>query len=172
MAATGVRVGELTSITLADIAADGGAVRVSGKGSRERTVFVGNRQLRENLRDYVFDRRLVARATDRLFVNRRGNPLTAQCLRLRLRKISDELDLSPRLTPHRLRHTAATLLLEEGVDIRFVQRLLGHSSISTTKIYTHVTDASLKAVVERADHMGKLGISESVSKRVEWSEVW
>jgi len=158
MAVTGVRVGELTFVTLVDVVADGSAIRVSGKGSRERTVFVGNDRLRNDLRDYVSNRKLDARDTDRLFVNRRGNSLSAQCLRLRLRKISDDLGLSPRLTPHRLRHTAATLLLEEGVDIRFVQRLLGHSSISTTEIYTHVTDTSLKAVVERADPMGKMGI--------------
>ncbi len=157
MAATGVRVGELTSVTLSDISNDGGAIRVSGKGNRERTVFVGNRQLRQDLTDYVGDRLLDARAHDCLLINRRGDPLSPQSLRLRLRRISDDLELSPHLTPHRLRHTAATLLLEEGVDIRFVQRLLGHSSISTTEIYTHVTDASLKAVVERADPLGKLG---------------
>lgn len=157
MAATGMRVGELTAIALADISDDASAIRVSGKGNRERTVFVGNKRLRQEVQAYVRERRHSALPTDCFLINARGERLTPQSMRLRLRKLSHELQISPRATPHRFRHTAATMLLEEGVDIRFVQRLLGHSSISTTEIYTHVSDVRLKAVIEHADTIGTLG---------------
>ena len=155
---TGVRVSELTSIRLPDVAADGSGVRIVGKGKRERTVFVGNRRLRRDLLRYIEQRCTGSAESDHLFLNQRGRPLSPQTLRLRLRKISEQLKISPRVTPHRFRHTAATLLIEEGTDIRFVQRLLGHSSISTTEIYTHVSDNSLKSAVELADPLGKLGL--------------
>jgi len=74
-----------------------------------------------------------------------------QSIRLMLRSIARDAGLSRRITPHMLRHTAATLLIETGVDIRFVQRLLGHSSIATTEIYTHVSDEALKATLARAN---------------------
>lgn len=156
MSSTGVRVSELTSIALADIAADGSAIRITGKGSRERTVFVGNLRLRKDLGTYRRERLSCAVPEGPFLVNTKGEPLSPQSLRSRLKRISSTLGISPRVTPHRLRHTAATMLLEEGVDIRFVQRLLGHSSISTTEIYTHVSDTSLKAAMERADTIGKL----------------
>ena len=158
MTATGVRVSELTAITIGDIAADGSAIRILGKGRRERTVFVGNQRLRDDVNCYASDRLVNATAAEPFLVNTRGRCLTPQSLRLRLGKISRNLRISHSVTPHRFRHTAATMLLEEGVDIRFVQRLLGHSSISTTEIYTHVTDTSLKAVIERADTIAKLDL--------------
>lgn len=79
--------------------------------------------------------------------------MTPQCLRLRLHGLVKQTRLSRSVTPHMLRHTAATLLLEGGVDIRFVQRLLGHASIATTQIYTHVSDTALRSALERADVM-------------------
>jgi integrase/recombinase XerD len=158
LVATGIRVGELTSIKLSDITPENPAIRIIGKGNRERIVFIGNQQLRSDLEQYVNGRLRSAKGCDRLLLNQRGKPLTSQSLRLRLRRISEHLEMSPRVTPHCFRHTAATLLLEEGLDIRFVQKLLGHSSISTTEIYTHVSDASLRSAVERADPIGKLGL--------------
>ena len=156
--ATGVRVGELTSIKLPDVTADGTAIRISGKGNRERTVFIGNPRLQSDLEAYLLSRVQSPTDSNHLLLNQRGKPLTPQGLRLRLRRISDELQIYPRVTPHRFRHTAATLLIEEGVDMRLVQKLLGHSSISTTEIYTHVSDTSLKSAIERADPMAKLGL--------------
>ncbi|MEI9923053.1 MAG: tyrosine-type recombinase/integrase [Bradyrhizobium sp.] len=73
-----------------------------------------------------------------------------------MRRYSINARTARRITPHMLRHTAATLLIERGVDIRFVQRLLGHSSIATTEIYTHVSDEALRATLERADVLGTL----------------
>jgi site-specific recombinase XerD len=79
-----------------------------------------------------------------------GTPTKPQSIRARLRRYAITVGLTRRVTPHMLRHTAATLLIETGVDIRFVQRLLGHSSIATTEIYTHVSDEALRATLERA----------------------
>ncbi|MEQ9245793.1 MAG: tyrosine-type recombinase/integrase, partial [Nitratireductor sp.] len=120
------------------------------------TVFVGNPQLQSDLASYMISRSRVPGASDYLLLNQRGKPLTPQGLRLRLRRLSEDLNISPRVTPHRFRHTAATLLIEEGLDIRLVQRLLGHSSISTTEIYTHVSDTSLRSAMSAADHIGKI----------------
>jgi integrase/recombinase XerD len=80
-----------------------------------------------------------------------------QSIRSKLRQYAEkEVGLARRITPHMLRHTAATLLIETGVDIRFVQRMLGHSSIATTKIYTHVSDEALRVTLERADVLARL----------------
>src|SRR5213075_1469087 len=91
-----------------------------------------------------------------LFINRNGAPMKTQSIRSRLRRHAAESGLSRRVTPHMLRHTAATLLIETGVDIRFVQRLLGHSSIATTEIYTHVSDEALRTTLARADVLATL----------------
>lgn len=77
--------------------------------------------------------------------------MTPQCLRLRLHRLAQSKALKATVTPHMLRHTAATLLLEAGIDIRFVQRLLGHASIATTQIYTHVSNVALRNALEKAD---------------------
>lgn len=149
--ATGVRVGEMCSIDAGDIATDGTAIRIWGKGDRERTVFVGNGRLQQALAKLVKRRISSEGPSAPLFLNRRSRRLTPQAFRLRLHQMATASGLATRVTPHRLRHTAATLLLEEGVDIRFVQKLLGHSSIATTEIYTKVADSSLQAVLIRAD---------------------
>jgi integrase/recombinase XerD len=82
--------------------------------------------------------------------------LKPQSIRTKLRRAAAEAGLARRVTPHMLRHTAATLLIETGVDIRIVQRLLGHSSIATTEIYTHVSDEALRASLEKANVLGGL----------------
>jgi integrase/recombinase XerD len=97
------------------------------------------------------ERRGVADVCGALFVNRNGAMMKPQSIRSKLRRYAAEIGLGRRITPHMLRHTAATLLIETGVDIRIVQRLLGHSSIATTEIYTHVSDQALKTTLERAD---------------------
>ena len=148
---TGMRVGELTRLTLGDIDAASGTIRVFGKGSRERTAFVTEPGLQELLRRHIAQReRSAAGPRDALLLNSNGARLTSQALRLRLRKLAERAGFDRRITPHMLRHTAATLLIEAGVDIRFVQRLLGHRSITTTELYTHVSDRSLRAAIEEA----------------------
>ena len=119
-----------------------GSLRVNGKGSRERFVYVTNARVCRLLVSYVEARRLLPSTHDQLFVCGRGQPANPAVLRRRLRHTSTRAGLERRVTPHMLRHTAATSLLEAGVDMRFVQRLLGHRSIATTQIYTHVSDAA------------------------------
>lgn len=151
MATTGIRVAELVALRLSDIDTLDGQVRVHGKGSRERTVFVTNSDLLGKLKTHATERLKASNIDGHLFVNQRGDPLTTAAFRARVRKTCDASKVRRRVTPHMLRHTAATLLLEEGVDIRIVQRLLGHQSISTTEIYTHVADMTLRKALVRAD---------------------
>jgi integrase/recombinase XerD len=152
MAATGLRVSELCSLRIASVRPQTGEIMVFGKGARERVVIVANAKVRRLLAGYVAT--LSNYAIDSpLFYNARRRPLTPQCLRLRLHSLAKRVRVGRIVTPHMFRHTAATLLLEGGVDIRFVQRLLGHASISTTQIYTHVSDKALRGALERADVM-------------------
>lgn len=151
---TGIRIGELTSIRLLDILDDGRIIRIHGKGNKERNVYIENRKLVKDICLYKKLRAEMGSSNDYLLVNRNGAPLTAQAMRRRFKMISKENDIKPHLTPHQFRHTAATLLIEEGVDIRLVQRLLGHSSITTTELYTHVSDKSLKLAIRNADPLG------------------
>jgi integrase/recombinase XerD len=156
MLATGVRVGELTGVRIGDVSLAEGAIKIRGKGGRERTVYVCNPQVAGLLERAIQARGGPGAAEAALLVNARGRPLSAQAMRLRLRRISEQAELGRRVTPHMFRHTAATLLIEEGTNLRFVQRLLGHQSISTTEIYTHVTDTSLKTALLRANPLGRM----------------
>jgi site-specific recombinase XerD len=153
IAATGLRVSELCSLNTSSVRPQSGEVTVYGKGSRERIVIVANILVRDALAAYIRALPDADRAAAPLFRNRRGRRMTPQCLRLRLHSLTERSRIARSITPHMLRHTAATMLLEEGVDIRFVQRLLGHASIATTQIYTHVTDVALRGALERADVM-------------------
>ncbi|PWV99278.1 integrase/recombinase XerD [Hoeflea marina] len=151
---TGLRIGELTGLTLAQVSGAATRIRVRGKGNRERTVYVANERLVIDFRTYWDWRRSASPPGAPLFLNAQGNRLTAPAFRKRLRLMSESLSIAPYLTPHRFRHSAATLLIEEGVDIRIVQRLLGHASISTTELYTRVSDNSLVQAIQRADTLG------------------
>jgi site-specific recombinase XerD len=153
LASTGLRVSELCAVSLCDVRPGTGEIAVLGKGSRERVAIIANQRVRKLLADYIHGLPHRDERSTPLFRNRRGRRLTPQCLRLRLHALCKSSPVGQRVTPHMLRHTAATLLLEGGVDIRFVQRLLGHASIATTQIYTHVSDTALRSALERADVM-------------------
>jgi integrase/recombinase XerD len=154
MIATGIRVGELCRLRVDDVAPDGRSFRIHGKGARDRVAYVSDADLRADLEKLVRWHRGNGSAGGNLFLNRRGLPMKPQSVRSELRRYSTRAGAARRITPHMLRHTAATLLIERGVDIRFVQRLLGHSSIATTEIYTHVSDEALRMTLERADVLG------------------
>jgi integrase/recombinase XerD len=154
MIATGIRVGELCKIRVDDVSPDGRSFRIHGKGARDRVAYVSDVDLRSDLEKLVRWHRANGSAGGTLFLNRRARPLKPQSIRSELRRYSARAGTARRITPHMLRHTAATLLIERGVDIRFVQRLLGHSSIATTEIYTHVSDEALRMTLERADVLG------------------
>lgn len=148
--ATGIRVGELVQIRCQDIDLIEGVILITGKGRRERRVFIPDSDLQTLLASYLEARGRRAVSTDRLVLNTHGSPATTQYVRDLVRRASEQARLPRRITPHMLRHSTATHLLEAGVDIRYVQRLLGHRSIATTQIYTSVSDSVLRQVICRA----------------------
>jgi len=154
--ATGVRVNEVVGIRCHDIDLPGRTMRLIGKGRRERQVFLTNDWITDLTGAYIDTRSSLGVGHSRLLFNLRYEPLTPPAMRSRLAKAAHAAGLTTRVTPHMLRHTAATQLIEAGVDIRYIQRLLGHANLSTTEIYTHVSNQSLKRVVSDADVLGRL----------------
>ncbi len=148
--ATGLRISEILNIKLKDVSTDGRTIRVMGKGSRERTVYVVNIDVLQEFTEMLCGRQN-HNPNDHVFQNAWGRPLSASAFRKRLKDLTSRPNVPAHLSPHKLRHSAATLLIEEGVDIRLIQRLLGHASIATTELYTKVTDTSLRAALECAD---------------------
>jgi site-specific recombinase XerD len=153
---TGVRVGELVSLRAEDISLTDSAIRVHGKGNRERMVFLPGAKANTALASYLNARAKLHTCSRELLVTPAGKPLTPHAIRKRLRRLAQTARIGRRVTPHMLRHTAATQLLEAGVDIRLVQRVLGHASITTTQIYTHVSDALLKTKLTEADTLARI----------------
>jgi len=150
--AGGLRISELVGLDLGDVDLYDGLVRVLGKGSKERVVPLG-RTAREAVGDYLTTGRpeLVGRqTTSALFLNARGGRLTRQGAWLMVRAAGDRAGLQGRLFPHVLRHSCATHMLDRGADIRVVQELLGHASLSTTQVYTKVSPERLRAVYDQA----------------------
>ncbi|MBS2969494.1 site-specific tyrosine recombinase XerD [Metabacillus sp. KIGAM252] len=150
--ATGIRVSEMTQLNLADVHLEMGFIRCFGKGSKERIVPIG-RTAAGSIQDYLEKGRvkLASRKekTDALFLNHHGKRITRQGFWKNLKKISLEAGIQKELTPHTLRHSFATHLLENGADLRAVQEMLGHADISTTQIYTHVSKTRLKDVYQQ-----------------------
>jgi integrase/recombinase XerD len=153
--ATGIRVGELTSLTTASLDLAEATIRVHGKGARERQVHILDDSVQALLVRYLTLREGRTKGTA-LLITPQGHPASAQLIRRLLSEGASAAGLSRRVTPHMLRHSCATFLLEAGVDIRFVQRLLGHGSISTTERYTHVSSGSLRAALLRGDVRAKV----------------
>lgn len=156
--ATGVRVAELAGLRDDDIDLAAGVITIIGKGSRQRRVYIPDSDIRELVVAYRLARREQGHSGESFLTNSRGGPASPQLIRRLIRTLAENAALTRRVTPHMFRHSIATYLLEEGVDIRYVQRLLGHRSIGTTEIYTHVADAALKSrVVERHPRKAILG---------------
>ncbi|WP_085446862.1 tyrosine-type recombinase/integrase [Magnetofaba australis] len=148
---TGVRVGELCSITLEDVDIAQGIITIFGKGSRERKVFMTSDTTWRLLTAYITLSKQFRRTdSSALLVTSQGHGAGPAHIRSKLAQQAKAAGLTRHITPHMLRHSAATHLIEAGVDIRFVQKLLGHQSIATTQIYTQVTDNSLRDVLTRA----------------------
>jgi site-specific recombinase XerD len=148
---TGLRIGELVSVKVGDVSTREGLIQVRGKGNRERRVYLPGPQALSVLKQFVDARQRLAGTHAQLLVTANGRAVTAQHVRKWLGGLATQVGLLRRVTPHMLRHTAATQLLEAGVDIRIVQRLLGHANIATTQIYTHVSDTALKHRLTRAN---------------------
>ena len=144
----GLRISELTGLDVDDVDLEEGSVRVLGKGGKEREVPVG-RYAREAVTTYLTRARpgfATARSRSALFLNQRGGRLTRQGISQLLQRHVKAAGIRRRVTPHTLRHSFATHLLEGGADVRVVQELLGHASVATTQIYTLVTQDHLREV--------------------------
>jgi len=137
--ATGLRVSELCSLNTQHIDFGNGSIRIMGKGAKERILQVGNQEVLAILRRYAEENTAHIHKTGYFFLNRLSSRLSEQSVRFLIKRLCAKADIERNITPHMFRHSFATLLLEEDVDIRYIQRMLGHSSILTTQIYTQVT---------------------------------
>jgi integrase/recombinase XerC len=157
MYSAGLRISELVSLSLNNLEADLSGARVIGKGDKERYVFFSG-EAKESLEEYLLERKSRVKAagpkgaapTDKVFVNRKGGAISVPGVRWIISKYAERSGLGKNIHPHSLRHSFATHLVNSGCDVRVVQELLGHASISTTQRYTHVEIERLKKVYARA----------------------
>jgi len=141
-------VGELVGLNVQDIRDD--TVRVLGKGNKERQLYL-NEACQAAIQEYLAVRpepKDDPRHRDALFVSRNKTRLTTRSVENIVQKAVTQAGLDPKYSPHKLRHTAATLMLNNGVDIRTLQDVLGHENLGTTQIYTHISDANMKMAVD------------------------
>jgi len=157
---TGMRVSEVVGTNIEDVDLDRMSISVRGKGNRERKIPIVSDVFFDVLKMHIKDRNVGLNSEAPLFVNRRGTRLSDQSVRAVLRRHSAKIG-NRKITPHMLRHTVATLLLEEGVDLRHIQRLLGHSSIATTTIYVHVSERSQRQALARRHPRNKISVANS-----------
>ena len=147
--ATGMRISELSSLNFENLNLDENEIKVFGKGSKERIVLVSERA-KSFLETYIKTVRYMifktdsSKSSDPVFINKTGYRLQPQSVRLAIKDVVEKIELPKHVTPHVFRHSFATKLLENGADLRVVQEPLGHSSISNTQIYTHVSTERLK----------------------------
>lgn len=151
---SGLRVSELTSLDMSDLDIKESLVRAKGKGRKERILPIGRKAM-EALQNYLPERMSLKRKSSALFLNNRGGRLTPRSVRRILIYYSRMMNLDGDISPHTLRHTFATHLLHEGADLRAIQELLGHSSLSTTQRYTHVDIGHLTEVYDKAHPLAK-----------------
>lgn len=145
----GIRVSELVGLNIDDVDFISGVIKVFGKGSKERIVPIGGEAL-SSIRKYVDRREKGVKDKDAVFLNSRGRRLTDRSVRRVVDKYIKSCSIEEKISPHSLRHSFATHLLDRGADLRSVQELLGHMNLSTTQIYTHVTMERLKSVYDKA----------------------
>jgi len=153
---TGMRVSEVVATNIDDVDTDRMVISVHGKGNRERHIPIVCDGFRTALLQHLAQRQREANSSSApLFVNRKGRRMSDESIRAVLRRYASTFT-EQRVTPHMLRHTVATMLLEEGVDLRHIQRLLGHSSISTTTLYVHVAERTQREILHRRHPRNRL----------------
>ena len=145
--ATGIRISELCSLKPCDVNLNDNFVLIYGKGSKERKLQIGNANVLKTLNEYKNTFSTEIESCDHFFANQTGKPLSDQSVRRMIQKYAALAGIEQHMTPHMFRHTFASSLLDADVDIRYIQEMLGHSSITTTQIYTHVTLAKQKMIL-------------------------
>lgn len=145
--ATGMRISELCSLGINDINLDNGTILIFGKGSKERMLQIGNAEVINILKEYHADFLHECENCGYFFANQSGNPLSDQTVRRMINKYTELASINLHITPHMFRHTFATSLLDADVDIRYIQEMLGHSSINITEIYTYVATAKQRDIL-------------------------
>ena len=159
--ATGARVYEISNLKIQDIDLDNGIIKLFGKGSKERYVQIGSPEVLEVVKEYY---RLNQQEIDKsgfFFVNRQGKRFSEQSIRRMIRKYSCQAGISIHITPHMFRHSVATYLLEEGVDIMYIQKILGHSSIKTTQIYLHIASKKQMEILKERHPRNQMRIQRA-----------
>lgn len=149
LAHTGIRVGELCNLKISDVDLSESIIYIhSGKGDRDRIVIIP-RECKDLLSEYLPQRFRSSNGSDALILSRRGSKFDSSTIERIVRKLGKDAGIGKKVTPHVLRHTFATAVLRNGGDIRFIQQLLGHASVATTQIYTHVDDSTLREMYEK-----------------------
>jgi integrase/recombinase XerD len=148
---TGIRVSELVGLKVDHVDLKTGYIKVRGKGNKERMIQVCNREALKSMREYYSIFRIEIKASEGcFFINRLNRQLSDQSVRFMVKKYADLAGIKKRITPHVFRHSFATLLLEEDVDIKYIQHMLGHSSIAITQIYTHVNQEKQRKILQQS----------------------
>jgi len=152
---TGARVNEVLRLRLPDCDFRRATAIINGKGGKQRSIFFADSNVVRAINDYMEERSALRPKDDFLFVSKSGYFLSANAAADLLRVLSARSGLAKKITPHWFRHTMATLMLENGADLRSIQELLGHSSIKTTEIYTHVSSARQHSVLQQFHPRGR-----------------
>jgi len=162
--ATGIRCAELVAIKISDITMHEKTIRIAGKGNRERIALFGEKA-REKIINYLERERIKPESPDEyLFINNRDNNISSRAVQRTIEVFRTFLKIKRPITPHKIRHTFATHLLNQGVDLRIVQELLGHRSLASTEKYTHVTIAHLTKLCDRLHPINQLRTAQEAVK--------
>lgn len=160
--ATGIRISELCTISYQNIDLQNNIIVIKGKGAKERLIHICNKNVITALNKYHSEYDAAIHSCGYFFVNNIGNRLSEQSVREMINKYCHIANIPQHITPHMFRHSFATLLLEENVDIRYIQTMLGHSSINVTEIYTHVTMSKQKDILESKHPRKNMNISNQL----------
>lgn len=161
---TGIRIAEAANITLSDIIFQDRTILIHGKGRKQRLIYISCPQTWENLLRWIKFRNKYALPTDKLFVNKYGSQISIHGIEYIYTVFKKSAKINAKSTPHYLRHTFATNLLSNGADLRSVQEILGHSSISTTELYTEVSIKRKKQVLSKFNYRNELSADSQSSK--------
>lgn len=156
--ATGARVYEISNLKKQDIDLDSGIIKLFGKGNKDRYVQIGNQEILQLMKEYYVMNQKKIDEGEFFFINRCGKRFSEQSIRRMIRKYSHQAGISIHITPHMFRHSVATYLLEEGVDIMYIQKILGHSSIKTTQIYLHIASKKQMEILKERHPRNRMQI--------------